>query len=227
MGTYLCEACNTSFTPKYRSGRAPRYCSRACFSKSRQTRVVKTWNCEYCGSIVTRKVWGSDKARFCSLPCASRSRGDGHHNWNTCARCKGSKSQSRRDSLCRYCRAQEKSQQISSTTVGELRRRYSVHAFHSKVRNYARYGREKAPCAECGYDFHTAVCHVIPVAAFPDTATLGEINSEDNLVNLCPNHHWEFDHGALAPKQAWGLSKKKLREHAKYMKQVSSSFTSE
>jgi predicted restriction endonuclease len=21
------------------------------------------------------------------------------------------------------------------------------------------------------------------------------VNSLDNLVGLCPNHHWEFDHG--------------------------------
>jgi hypothetical protein len=23
------------------------------------------------------------------------------------------------------------------------------------------------------------------------------VNSLDNLVGLCPNHHWEFDHGLL------------------------------
>jgi len=38
------------------------------------------------------------------------------------------------------------------------------------------------------------VAHRKDVSAFPDTATISEINDLANLVGLCPTHHWEFDH---------------------------------
>jgi predicted restriction endonuclease len=33
------------------------------------------------------------------------------------------------------------------------------------------------------------------------------VNAESNLVPLCPNHHWEFDHG-LIPIERIALSSK-------------------
>ena len=52
-------------------------------------------------------------------------------------------------------------------------------------------------CVICGYDKHVEVAHIQPVAEFDDSATVKEINSIDNLIGLCPNHHWEYDHGLL------------------------------
>ena len=52
-------------------------------------------------------------------------------------------------------------------------------------------------CAVCGYDAHVEVAHKIPIADFEDNVRLNTINHIDNLVLLCPNHHWEFDHGNL------------------------------
>lgn len=52
-------------------------------------------------------------------------------------------------------------------------------------------------CFVCGYDKYTEVCHKKSVSSFPGSATLDEINSVDNLISLCPNCHWEFDHGLL------------------------------
>jgi ferredoxin-like protein FixX len=49
----------------------------------------------------------------------------------------------------------------------------------------------------CGYEKHVQICHIMPVRQFPDDATLEEINDPSNLVLLCPNCHWEFDHGLL------------------------------
>ena len=52
-------------------------------------------------------------------------------------------------------------------------------------------------CAICGYDKHVEVAHIKPVAEFDDSAMVKEINSIDNLIGLCPNHHWEYDNGLL------------------------------
>ena len=57
------------------------------------------------------------------------------------------------------------------------------------------------PCQVCGYTPHVELAHIHPVAGFPLTATLAAINDPQNILVLCPNHHWEFDHGFLTLDQ--------------------------
>lgn len=52
-------------------------------------------------------------------------------------------------------------------------------------------------CMVCGYSTHVECCHVRDIRDYPLDALISEINSPDNLVGLCPNHHWEFDKGLL------------------------------
>lgn len=52
-------------------------------------------------------------------------------------------------------------------------------------------------CAICGYHHHVEVAHIKAVSDFDDSATIREINSINNLIGLCPNHHWEYDNGIL------------------------------
>ena len=71
----------------------------------------------------------------------------------------------------------------------------------AKVRYHARaeieFSQKELKCERCGYDFHTEICHIKPIKEFEKTATLAEVNALDNLVILCRNCHWEFDHGLL------------------------------
>lgn len=53
-------------------------------------------------------------------------------------------------------------------------------------------------CVLCGYDKHIEICHIKSVSSFGDNAMICEINHVDNLVALCPNHHWEFDNGLIS-----------------------------
>jgi predicted restriction endonuclease len=48
-------------------------------------------------------------------------------------------------------------------------------------------------CIRCGYDKHIEVCHIKSVSEFNDETSILEINNINNLMALCPNHHWEFD----------------------------------
>jgi hypothetical protein len=41
------------------------------------------------------------------------------------------------------------------------------------------------------------VCHLKGITEFDDSAKLSEINAKENLIGLCPNHHWEYDNGLL------------------------------
>ena len=61
---------------------------------------------------------------------------------------------------------------------------------------YAASGQPRR-CCICGYDKHFQVAHRRPVSDFPDEALIGDINNIRNLMPLCPNHHWERDHGQL------------------------------
>lgn len=53
------------------------------------------------------------------------------------------------------------------------------------------------PCFTCSYNKHVELAHIRPLSSFPPETLLGDINAESNVVQLCPNCHWEFDHGLL------------------------------
>lgn len=52
-------------------------------------------------------------------------------------------------------------------------------------------------CIICGYSNHVEISHIKPVSEFDDNDLILDINNIDNLVALCPNHHWEFDAGLI------------------------------
>ena len=66
------------------------------------------------------------------------------------------------------------------------------------VRQWARRDALKdieLPCCErCGYNKHVEVAHRKPVSDFSEETLISEVNSKENLMLLCPNCHWEFDH---------------------------------
>jgi hypothetical protein len=67
----------------------------------------------------------------------------------------------------------------------------------SKVRSRARSVMKKMMpngCQFCGYDKHVEVCHKKSLASFPLDTLVSEVNDPGNLLLLCPNCHWEFDH---------------------------------
>lgn len=73
---------------------------------------------------------------------------------------------------------------------------------YSRIRDHAakvvkKLGIDFSSCSVCGYDKHVHICHIKPISSFDETSTLSEINSPDNLIILCPNCHWEFDHNLL------------------------------
>ena len=53
-------------------------------------------------------------------------------------------------------------------------------------------------CQACGYDKHVEYCHRRPISSFPDSVTVQMVSGPENILVLCPNCHWEYDHGVLA-----------------------------
>lgn len=72
----------------------------------------------------------------------------------------------------------------------------------SRIREHARKvatenGISQKPCAKCGFSEHIQICHIKSISDFSDTDKIKEINSATNLIQLCPNCHWLFDHGKI------------------------------
>lgn len=87
-------------------------------------------------------------------------------------------------------------------TKGELfSERKNWQSARSSIRkiaenNYKNSGKPYE-CIVCGYNKHIEIAHIKAVSDFNDDATIVEINDINNLVGLCPNHHWEFDNNLL------------------------------
>jgi predicted restriction endonuclease len=94
---------------------------------------------------------------------------------------------------------------VSDYTIERLKKRSNGYwSWRVAITKHARTTYIRAglsqQCLICGYDKHFDVCHKKDVSDFPEEATVKEINNLDNLVALCKNHHWEFDHKLLSKK---------------------------
>ena len=68
---------------------------------------------------------------------------------------------------------------------------------YALVRSRARLVGKKLgwkSCAKCQYDKHVEIAHIQPIGSFDKNTMLSVINNPTNLIPLCPNCHWEFDH---------------------------------
>lgn len=70
------------------------------------------------------------------------------------------------------------------------------------IQKHARFVFEQSnqlkKCRMCSYDKHYEVCHIKGVSDFnEDSLIVEEINKIENLMALCPNHHWEFDNNLI------------------------------
>lgn len=87
-------------------------------------------------------------------------------------------------------------------TKGDIFNKYkSWQSARSRIQKIARviYNNNKEyKCIICGYNKHIEVAHIKAVSTFEDTALiLEEVNSINNMIGLCPTHHWEYDAGLL------------------------------
>ena len=88
----------------------------------------------------------------------------------------------------------------STMTIADIHQsaKYQVSAV---IRKNARrvYKLSDLPkcCCRCGYEKHYEVCHMRAINDFPMDTPISVVNNINNLRGLCPNCHWEFDHGLL------------------------------
>ena len=94
---------------------------------------------------------------------------------------------------------------LSITKEDLFAQRKNWQSARSHIRRHAQLVYEKSnnkkKCAVCGYHKFIEICHIKSVSSFSGRALIVEINDLKNLIALCPNHHWELDHGVLDLKR--------------------------
>jgi 5-methylcytosine-specific restriction endonuclease McrA len=173
----ICKCCNTEFIPigySKKNAHKQRFCSRSCSNKivirkELPQKDVIQFSCIFCGkkAAVGRK--------FCPI-CIKEERHRFHRK--------------HRGKLLHEITIKE----YSITMRGGANKFDSIRGHARKA--YIQSGKPKQ-CFNCGYNKHFEVCHIHPISNFPETATIADVNSEKNLIALCPNCHWELDKGLL------------------------------
>jgi hypothetical protein len=123
------------------------------------------------------KAWAESKKRLCPVCKLIKIR----HISKTCVKC---------HSIVRGTSYKNK----TIVDLKEVHGRYWSGPIRENARR--RFTGAKC-CAICGYDKHYEVAHIVALSAQPLTARISEVNAPENLIGLCPNHHWEFDNGVL------------------------------
>jgi hypothetical protein len=126
------------------------------------------------------------KSYFCKICKATV--GFGYHTRKRfCDTCRPKHSHSHRD--------------WSQVTLHDIFSRLPKFQANARIRALSRvnFRRSKHPrkCQNCGYSKFFEVCHIKPIADFDRSTPLTVVNHIDNLASLCPNCHWELDHGLL------------------------------
>lgn len=159
--------------------------------------------CLNCGKVIeildNQRVSDVRRKKFCNHSCAASFNNRGIvRNAKTikdtiCPNCGGVKS--RRAKLCKECKAGI--EDISNNTLGYYTKGHKYLTSKCQaIRRHARKvleesNREKV-CQYCHnheFDDILEVHHLKGILQFDENSTLKEINSENNLVWLCPNHH--------------------------------------
>lgn len=113
-----------------------------------------------------------------------------------------------RSTLCEHHFQKEqknKTEYIKNLSIGDYTQRDCLKKLHASsqfahIRGLNRSWNKhliELPCYVCGYSKHVELAHIKPISSFPTTAKLVEVNSPNNVIQLCPNCHWEFDNGLL------------------------------
>jgi hypothetical protein len=170
-------------------------------------------NCTNCDKPVRRTpstIEPSGKV-YCSRSCSAKvnNQGQRRHPPRECINCSTDYVTTKTHKSLKYC-----SECVPKILTRDEAKLLNIHEILSKTSikdkhiswkfSYVRilnrsWNKEltKLPCQFCSYSAHVELCHIKPVSSFPETAMVGEINDPSNILVLCRNHHWEFDHGLL------------------------------
>lgn len=157
--------------------------------------VYKKRKCAWCEKE-TRNL------KFCSRSCSTKNSNKvSPKRWKTkqCKLCDTKVAS--KYIYCSKCRDHNKLS-LDTRTISEVSDRYIKHhksSAYALIRSRARIAMQgdNLKCENCGYTKHIEVAHIKPISKFSKDTPISEVNNKNNLLALCPNCHWEFDHDML------------------------------
>lgn len=134
--------------------------------------------------------------KYCSLSCSAKYNNTKRTKIRYCTRCNNQiEGKSPNKKLCYSCRYPDKS--LAELLYDKGHRSNVYSHVRSKARLCARKFGLLDRCNVCGYSKHVEACHIKPISTYKPKTMISVINSRENLIGLCPNCHWEFDHNLL------------------------------
>lgn len=142
--------------------------------------------------------------KFCSRSCAATFNNKnvtrhGDPNRSICPRCGGKKDKLAKS--CSSCRSNQLFLSQGERTLDDIQVNGASKSKWTSVRALARRMMEESDiekkCTICGFDVVVETCHIKDIAKFDLNTKVKIVNSLDNLVYLCPNHHAMFDRGLI------------------------------
>lgn len=165
---------------------------------------MKSKHCLNCNKITTNK-------KYCSRNCAAIVNNKipkRKLSKKICSKCRNF-TRNNRSKLCEQHYQEyliNSRDNLMNLTIADYTNRECIKKLHlsskfAHIRNLNRSWNKELtllPCKACGYSKHVELAHIKPISKFSLDTPLYEVNSKSNVVQLCPNCHWEFDNGLLS-----------------------------
>jgi hypothetical protein len=138
--------------------------------------------------------------KYCSRSCSAKINGSLYPKrpMRKCLRCQNP-TQSKTH-YCQKCLTLNKIEIYGEKTIKEFTSTYARHKYQN-IRHHAhrivKFYNIKKECPFCDYKNHAQLCHIKDIGKFDKNTKLKIVNALSNLIYLCPNHHWDLDHGYL------------------------------
>ncbi len=140
------------------------------------------------------------RQKFCGRSCAAKYNNPKRSPKHICLDC-GARLTHSTKNRCHQCRMNLVETQARERPIKDFFVEGASRAKFNHVRRWARKLIDRSnrvkECEMCNFDVVVEVCHLEPIASFPEDTPMGIVNSLDNLIYLCPNHHAMLDKGLL------------------------------
>lgn len=175
--------------------------------------TTKMKNCKECNFLLVRrgneKVGDFNRRQFCGRSCSAKFNNKlrGKYKplsyWCDCGRKKHHKAE-----RCHECKKKHTLKIQEERTLNDVSGKGNARIRWSHLRWLARKKMEinniPKRCKCCGFDLAVEVCHIKDINKFDLKTKVKIVNSLDNLVYLCPNHHVMLDRGLISMEEIEG-----------------------
>lgn len=155
--------------------------------------IVSCLNCEKEFEKTVTNIKRSPN-NYCSRSCAASANNRANPRRVKTKECK----QCSTKIFSNYTYCNECKYYIQDYTLSEIKYdKYNRASAYALVRSRSRaIGKNLGwnSCVKCGYDKHVEIAHIKSVSEFSEDTLVSVVNDPSNLIALCPNCHWEFDH---------------------------------